>query len=62
VERLESGEGAECQGRDQIGEAERAEPQGGTAAGALGEPARDPGAAIPSAMQVRAAIAWARRW
>ena len=40
VEQLVSGEGAEGPGHDQVGEAERVEPQGGTAAGALGELAR----------------------
>jgi hypothetical protein len=41
VDQLGSGEGAEGQGHDQIGHAERVEPQGGAAAGALGEPAGD---------------------
>src|SRR5689334_2952851 len=41
VEQLESGEGAEGQGRDQVGHAERVEPQGGAAASALREPACD---------------------
>jgi len=41
LSKLESGEGAEGQGHDQVGEAERVEPQGGAAAGALREPARD---------------------
>jgi len=40
VEQLISGEGAEGPGHDQIGDAERVEPQGGTPAGALRELAR----------------------
>ena len=41
MDQLESGEGAEGQGVDQIGHAERAEPQAGAAARALREPAGD---------------------
>jgi hypothetical protein len=41
VEQLVSGEGAEGQGHNQVGHAERVEPQGGPAAGALREPACD---------------------
>ena len=40
VEQLVSGEGAEGPGHDQIGDAERVEPQSGAAAGALRELAR----------------------
>src|ERR1700689_5950488 len=41
VEQLESGEGAEGQGHDQIGHAERVEPQRGAAAPAAGQAAGD---------------------